>query len=324
MTVAFLDLSRQTRELERELHDSIDETLRTSRFVGGDAIARFENEWADFCGVEHAVACGSGADALALALRALGVGTGDEVITAANTCVPTAAAIVAAGATPVFADVDPETLTLDPASARAAMTPRTKAIVPVHLYGRCADVDALRELGVFVVEDAAHAHGAELRGRCAGSLGDAAAFSFYPTKNLGAFGDAGAVTTSDTALAERLRELREFGAHGTQSRLDTIQAAVLSAKLSHLERWNARRRELVARYGVEPEDGHVYHLLVRRFDDRDAVRARLAERGIETRVHYAPALAPLPVSARAAATVLSLPLYPQLTEAEVDEVRAAL
>jgi dTDP-4-amino-4,6-dideoxygalactose transaminase len=179
------------------------------------------------------------------------------------------------------------------------------------------------------VEDAAHAHGATLRGRPAGSLGDAAAFSFYPTKNLGALGDAGAVTTSDQAVAARARELREFGAHGTQSRLDTIQAAVLLAKLPHLRGWNARRRELAARYRArlglaEDDPGHVYHLFVARFDDRDAVRARLAARGIETRVHYAPALAPRPVSERAAASVLSLPLYPQLADREVDEVLDAL
>jgi dTDP-4-amino-4,6-dideoxygalactose transaminase len=162
------------------------------------------------------------------------------------------------------------------------------------------------------------------RGRRAGSLGEIAAFSFYPTKNLGALGDAGAVTTNDAMLAERARALRSFGPHGTQSRLDTVQAAVLLAKLPHLDAWNARRRDLVARYGSEPADGHVYHLYIRRFDDRDAVRERLAARGVETLVHYAPALAPLPVSERAAATVLSLPLYPQLRDDEVDEVLAAL
>jgi dTDP-4-amino-4,6-dideoxygalactose transaminase len=324
VTVQFLDLTRATREIEQDIRRAIDEVLAAGRFVGGAPVVQFEREWADFCGVEHAVGCGSGADAITLALRGLGVGPGDEVIVPANTCVPTAAAVIAAGATPVFADVDPESLTLDPERARAAQTPRTKAVVPVHLYGRCADVDALRELGVPVVEDASHAHGAELRGRRAGSLGAVAAFSFYPTKNLGAFGDAGAVTTNDETLAARVRELREFGPHGTQSRLDALQAAVLSAKLPHLERWNARRRELAARYGARLEDGHVYHLYVVRLEDRDAARERLAVRGIETLVHYAPALAPLPVSTRAAATVLSLPLYPQLRDEEVDQVVAAL
>jgi dTDP-4-amino-4,6-dideoxygalactose transaminase len=279
--------------------------------------------------VRHAVGCGSGADAIRLALRALGIGPGNEVILPANTCLPTAAGVAGAGATPVFADVDVTTLTLTAATVRRALTQRTRAIVAVHLYGRCADVDALRGFGLPVVEDAAHAHGATLRGRRAGSLGDAAAFSFYPTKNLGALGDAGAVTTDDAAVAARVRELTAFGRHGPQSRLDTLQAAVLLVKLPHLDAWNARRRELATRYRAalgQPNDdpGHVYHLFVARFPDRDAVRARLAESKIETLVHYAPALAPLPEATRAAGEVLSLPLYPQLHDDEVDAVLGAL
>jgi dTDP-4-amino-4,6-dideoxygalactose transaminase len=329
VSVPFHDLSRQTREIAADLHRALDGALAESRFVGGPAVRAFEQEWAAFCGTRHAVGCGSGADAIALALRALGVGPGDEVVVPANTCYPTAAGVLETGATPVFADVDETTLTLDTGAARSVLTRRTKAVVAVHLYGRCADIEALRALGVPVVEDAAHAHGATRGGRRAGSLGAAAAFSFYPTKNLGALGDAGAVTTDDDALAARVRTLRDFGAHGTQSRLDTLQAAVLSAKLPHLERWNARRRALAARYGAAlgrqaDDPGHVHHLFVVRFPDRDRVRARLAGRGIETLVHYDPALAPLPVSARAAAEVLSLPLYPQLRDDEVDEVLAAL
>jgi dTDP-4-amino-4,6-dideoxygalactose transaminase len=329
MRIPFHDLARQTREVEGDLRRALDGVLTESAFVGGSAVARFEREWAAFCGTRHAVGCGSGADAIALALQALGVGAGDDVVVPANTCYPTAAGVLEAGATPVFADVDPATLVVTAETVRAAVTPRTRAVVAVHLYGRCADVDALRALGVPVVEDAAHAHGATLAGRRAGSLGDAAAFSFYPTKNLGALGDAGAVTTSDDALAERLRDLRGFGPHGTQSRLDTVQAAVLSAKLPHLEAWNTRRRELAAHYRAAlgetvDDEGHVYHLFAARFDDRDRVRARLAERGIETRIHYTPALAPRPVAERAAATVLSLPLYPQLRDDEVEEVVDAL
>ena len=303
--------------------------LDESRFVGGDAVPAFEERWAAYCGAAHAVGCASGADAIRLALQALAVGDGDEVIVPANTCAPTAAGVVGAGATPVFADVDPVALTLTPEAANAVRTTRTKAVVAVHLYGRCADVDALLELDLPIVEDAAHAHGATLRGRRAGSLGRAAAFSFYPTKNLGALGDAGAVTTDDPAVAARVRELRTFGPHGPQSRLDTLQAAVLLAKLPHLDAWNARRRELADRYRTalgQPVDdpGHVYHLFVARFDDRAAVHTRLAGRGIETKVHYTPALAPLPESTRAAAEVLSLPLYPQLRDDELEEVLAAL
>jgi len=329
MSVPFHDLRRQTAEIDADLQRALAGVLEESRFVDGEAITSFEERWAAYCGVRHAVGCGSGGDAIRLALRALGLGPGDDVVVPANTCLPTAAGVAGAGATPVYSDVDPTTLTVSPTTVHRALTPRTKAIVAVHLYGRCADIDALREFGLPVVEDAAHAHGATLRGRRAGSLGDAAAFSFYPTKNLGALGDAGAVTTDDAAVAARVRELAGFGEHGPQSRLDTLQAAVLLAKLPRLDSWNARRRELAARYravlGRSDDDaGHVYHLFVVRFPDRDAVRARLAGRGIETLVHYAPALAPLHEATRAASEVLSLPLFPQLRDAEVDEVLGAL
>src|SRR4051812_10041446 len=302
MSVAFNDLSRQTREVEAELRQALEATLAESRFIGGSAVEQFERAWADYCGTRHAVGCGSGAHAIAPALRAHGIGPGDEVIVPANTCIPTVAGICAAGAAPVLADVDPDSLTLDPESAAAAVGQKTRAIVPVHLYGRCADMDALgalaREHGLVVVEDAAHAHGAEWKGRRAGSLAASAAFSFYPTKNLGALGDAGAVTTDDAEVADRLRTLRDY-ARGdeptshelTQTRLATIQAAVLLAKLPRLDAWNARRRKLAQRYreGLaaaalqlpETEPGHVYHLFVVRADDRDALRAQLAERGVE-------------------------------------------
>jgi dTDP-4-amino-4,6-dideoxygalactose transaminase len=314
-------------------------------------VESFEQEFARLCGADFAVGVGSGTDAVAIALRALGVGPGDEVVTAANTCVPTVAGIVLAGATPVLADVDPRTLTLDPDSARAAVGPRTRALLPVHLYGRPADMASLvelaREHGLVVVEDAAQAHGVE---RDPG--GDATAFSFYPTKNLGALGDAGALVTSDVAVAERARELREYGmrdgvsvARAGQSRLDTLQAAVLLAKLPLLERWNERRRVLAERYTDGLRDGpvelpaagaHVYHLYVVRSRERDALRERLRLRGVETLVHYALPIHAHPAwqdlaragslheSERAAAEVLSLPLYPQLRDDEADAVIEAV
>jgi dTDP-4-amino-4,6-dideoxygalactose transaminase len=335
--IPFRDLGRETRELEPELRRAIDDVLRESRFVGGERIARFERDFAAFCGARHAIGVGSGTTAIAIALAAAGIGAGDEVVTAANTCVATVVGIAAAGAAPVLADVDPATLTLDPEAARAAVGSRTRAIVPVHLYGRRADDSLLRVDGLRVVEDAAQAHGAAV-------VADVAAFSFYPTKNLGALGDAGAVVTSDDDTAERARSLRDD--RSGQSRLDTLQAALLSVKLGHVERWNALRRELAARYDEGLRGGpvellasvghHVHHLYVVRSRDRDGLRARLRARGVETAVHYSQPIHRLPgwtqldrpgalrESERAAAEVLSLPLYPQLTEAEADAVIEAV
>src|SRR5581483_11367189 len=279
---------------------------------------------------------------------------GDEVIVPANTCVPTVAGVEAAGAVPVLADVDPVTWTLDPRAAAAAVTERTRAVVPVHLYGLCADVDALRDLGLKIVEDAAQAHGAELRGRPAGTLGDAAAFSFYPTKNLGALGDGGAVVTNDPEVAAAARSLRVYGEreryrsaeHGWNSRLDELQAALLLVRLARLEEWTERRRALARCYdealpqnlaGQPEPDGfrHVRHLYVVRSPERDELRRRLAERGVETLVHYPRAVHQHPAyqslarpgleeSERHAAEVLSLPLYAELTDEEAETVAAAL
>jgi dTDP-4-amino-4,6-dideoxygalactose transaminase len=335
--IAFRDLRRETLELEVELRIAVDEVFTESRFIGGETVTAFEREFAQFCGATHAVGVGSGTGAIAIALSAAGIGAGDEVITAANTCLPTVVGIAASGATPVLADVDPCTLTLDPDSARAAIGRRTRAIVPVHLYGRRAALEPLRDQGLRLIEDAAQAHGAAL-------IADVAAFSFYPTKNLGAFGDAGAVVTSDDDAAQRARTLRDE--HAGQNRLDTIQAALLRVKLSQLERWNARRRELAARYDIALRDGpvevlahsdhHVHHLYVIRSRERDKLRARLLERGVETLVHYPLAVHQHPAwarldrpgaldeSERAAAEVLSLPLYPQLTDAEADAVIEAI
>jgi dTDP-4-amino-4,6-dideoxygalactose transaminase len=358
--VPFLDLSRQTAGLRTELDSALAQLLDESRFVFGSAVAEFETRFARYCGAGHAVGVGSGTDAIAIALRAVGVTPGDEVITAANTCVPTAAGIEAAGAVPVLVDADPETYTLDPGALANAVTERTRAVVPVHLYGRCAAMDAIvqiaRRHGLKVVEDAAHAHGASYSGRRTGTLGDAAAFSFYPTKNLGALGDAGAVVTDDPAVAEEARLLRNLGERegnasvraGGHSRLDTVQAAVLLAKLPHLDAWTARRRALASLYrralsgtGLElpadsPNGAHVHHLFVVRAPRRDDLRRRLASEGVETRIHYPRPLhlhpayerlaraGTLPASERLAGEILSLPLYPELTDGEISLVADAV
>ena len=362
MSVAFLDLRRQHASLRPELDEAIGEMLDGDRFIGGPRVEAFERELAAFCGVSASVGVSSGTDAIELSLRALGVGAGDEVITAANTCIPTVAGIEAAGATPVLVDVDETSFTIDPAELEGATTVRTKAILAVHLYGRCADVAAIgafaAEHGLVLVEDAAQAHGAEHGGKRAGAHGVAAAFSFYPTKNLGALGDAGAVVTDDNAVAETVRELRSFGERrggpairrGSTSRLDPLQASVLSVKLRHLERWNDRRRALATVYddgladvlrtpSPAPAAEHVYHLYVVRSPRRDAIAQALERRGVQTLVHYPravhehPAYASLarpgklPRSERLAREVLSLPLYPELTDDEartvVDAVREA-
>jgi dTDP-3-amino-3,4,6-trideoxy-alpha-D-glucose transaminase len=358
LTIPFLDLSRQVARLRPQLEDALTGALDEARFVGGSAVESFERAFAAYCGATSCVGVASGTDALTIALRALGIERGDEVLTAANTCVPTVAAIEAAGATPVLVDAEPESFTLDPSLLEAALSERTRAIVPVHLYGRCADMESIvafaRAHGLKVVEDAAQAHGAEHRGRRAGTLADASAFSFYPTKNLGALGDAGAVVTNDVDTAERARMLRNYGERarydsvldGTNSRLDTLQAALLLAKLPHLDGWNERRRALAVRYreGLADidvrlpagDEGDVHHLFVLRVADRDGFRRALEERAVQTLVHYPRAIhqhpayerlarrGSLPVSERLAAEVVSLPLYPELSDAEADEVTSAV
>lgn len=360
MNVPFLDLARQVADLRPELERAVSEVLDGARFVGGEPLERFERAFADYCGAGHAVGVASGTDALEIALRAVGVEQGDEVVTAANTCIPTIAAIEGAGARPVLVDPDPTTYILNPGLLEEALTERTAAVVPVHLYGQCADMEEIvataRRHGLKVVEDAAQAHGAEYRGRRAGTLADAAAFSFYPTKNLGAMGDAGAVVTDDPDVAETARRLREYGErtryesilHGRNSRLDTVQAAVLSAKLPHLDRWNSRRREVAALYAealadiavtlpVErPGSLHVYHLFVLRVGARETLRERLSQRGVDTLIHYPravhehPAYASLarergfPAAERLAREVVSLPCYPELSDDEALAVASAV
>jgi len=364
MTVPFGDLGRTYRRLQAEIDAAVGSVLGGGWFILGERGAALERDFAALCGVDHAVGVGNGTDALALALRAVGVRPGDEVITSPLSAAFTALAISQIGATPVFVDIDPARYTMDPARIEAAVTPRTRAVVPVHLYGQPADMDAIlavaRPRGLAVVEDAAQAHGARYRGHRAGALADAAAFSFYPSKNLGAFGDGGMVTTDEPAIASRVRLLRNGGQSaryrheimGVNSRLDELQAAILGVRLRHLDADNARRRAIAARYtaalagvpgvaspAVAPEVEPAFHLYVVRAADRAATAARLDAAGIETAVHYPtpihrqPAYAHLgdsgdpprlPEAERAAAEVLSLPIYPELSDAEVAAVADAL
>jgi dTDP-4-amino-4,6-dideoxygalactose transaminase len=346
--------------MRAQLDEAIAGVLDRGQFVLEQQVAAFEAAFAASCGAQHAIGVASGTDAITIALRALGIGAGDDVVVPANTCVPTVAGIEAAGAQPVLADAEAGSYGLDPDRLEQALTPRTRAVVVVHLYGQCAEIEPLlevaRPLDVRVVEDAAHAHGASYGGRPAGSLGDVAAFSFYPTKNLGAFGDGGAVVTNDAQVAANARGLRLYGfdqvgrstLRGTNSRLDALQAAVLRTKLPRLGSWNARRRELAAHYREElletdlilptEREGrtHVYHQFVVRSPMRDRLRQDLRRAGIETAVHYPlpihahPAYvglgdrADLHVSEELAATVLSLPLYPELTDLEQERVIDAL
>ncbi len=349
MNVPFNDLALQDAPIEAELLAALRRVVERGRYVLGNELREFERDFASACGCEHAVGVANGTDAIRLALEALGVRTGDDVVTVSHTATFTALGISLLGARPVFCDIDGATMTMDPAKLEAAITPRTKAVLPVHLYGQAADIDPILEIakrrGIPVIEDCAQAHLAQYRGRLVGSLGACAAFSFYPTKNLGALGDGGAITTNDAVTAERVRVMRNGGQQdryrhvmkGVNSRLDEIQAAALTLKLRHLEAATHERRAQAARYdaalqGVTtPREAegrrHVYHLYVIRHPRRDALAAHLDERGIGTLIHYPipvhlqPAYADLGVAAgalpeteRAAREVLSLPLYPGLTE----------
>jgi dTDP-4-amino-4,6-dideoxygalactose transaminase len=361
-TIPFTDLSAMAAEVWPSIETSYLTSVLHANYIGGVHVADFEREWAAYCGAGHAVGVGNGTDALELALAALGIGQGAEVIVPANTFIATAAAVVRAGAVPRFADVSDETLLMTPATLRAAITPRTRAVMVVHLYGQMPDMDGLlavaREAGILVIEDAAQAHGAEWAGRRSGSFGVAACFSFYPGKNLGAFGDAGAIVTTELDVADRVRTLANHGrSHGSShyehqftgrnSRLDALAAIVLQGKLARLDSWTERRIELAARYrarlagtdvrlvGVEPLARHVYHLFIARVPERDRVRAELGRRGIQTGIHYPvpchrqPSLAqfavePLPVAEQAAGEILSLPMFPHMTDEQVDVVCAEL
>lgn len=354
VVIPFLDLSAHHAPLEAEMRAATDRVLASGRFILGPEVEALETEVAELCGVGDGIGVSSGTDALLVCLMALGIGPGDEVVTSAYSFFATAGAVARLGAIPAFADIDPETFNLDAAAAAGRVGPRTRAVVPVHLFGRVAEVDALLETAerreVPVVEDAAQAIGArDPAGRHAGSLGLAGCFSFYPTKNVGALGDAGMVVTRDAELAARIRTLREHGTGrkyrhevvGGNFRLDAIQAALLRVKLAYLARWTAARRRNAERYralfaaaGLEervrlPTDapGHTYHQYVIRASERDALRAHLAGSGVETRIYYPVPLhlqpcfrelgypeGSLPHAERAAAESLALPMYPELTE----------
>ena len=352
--VPFTDLAAMTRDVRGSIEQAWAGLLDSSSFVGGEAVEDFEQKWAAYCGVPEAVGVASGTDSLLLTLMALDIGAGDEVVVPANTFVASAEAVVLAGATPVFADVSPDTLLLTAPQLEAAITTRTAAVIVVHLYGQMPDMDALSRSAsrarIVLIEDAAQAHGASWCGRRAGSVGRAGCFSFYPSKNLGAFGDAGAVVTADAALADRIRSLRDHGRGrrsrydhefiGTNSRLDGLQAVVLNAKLPWLDTWNEARRSIAARYRAalgggtgrlvaeEPGSRGAYHLAVARVPDRAAVGRQLAEAGIETQIHYPVpchrqaayrhfATRPLPVAEQSAGDILSVPMFPHMSDDQV-------
>ena len=359
--IPMIDLRAQYSAIKPEIDAAIARVLDGAQFVLGDEVAAFERRFAEYCGAREAAAVNSGTSALHLALLAAGVGPGDEVVTVPFTFVATVAAIRYAGARPILVDIEPDTYTMNPVRLEAAVTPRTKAIVPVHLYGQPADMDPIldiaRRSGVTVIEDAAQAHGADYHGRRCGSMGKVACFSFYPAKNLGAYGEGGAVVTSDPALARAVRVLRNWGEEthhehavkGFNYRMDSLQGAILGVKLTHLERWTEARRDRAAAYrraltaapvGLpteRPGVRHVYHVFTIRVRNRDACRARLADAGIHTGVHYPipvhlqPAHRDLgygpgdfPVSETAAAEVISLPMFPELSDDQVATVTAAL
>jgi len=358
--IPLVDLRAQYDSIKPAIDAAIKNVIDTTAFVSGPDVKAFEQAFAEFCEVPHAIGCANGTDAIHVVLHALGIGAGDEVITVPNTFIATAEAISMTGATPVFIDVREDTALMDPMKIAAAITPRTKAVIPVHLYGQPADVEAIANAapGLPIIEDSAQAHGARVRGRRAGSLGDAGTFSFYPGKNLGAYGDGGAMTFRNAALAKRCAMLRDHGradkyiheVPGFNSRLDTIQAAILRIKLAHLEAWNTARRKVAGWYlerlaglaglqlphvpaGVEP----VWHLFVVNHARRDELHAKLAGAGIGAGIHYPvplhlqPAYKHLgytegrfPIAERLSATCLSLPIYPELAEAGVDRVVRAL
>ena len=361
MQVPYLDLKAQYQSIKPEIDAAIARVLDGSQFILGAEVAGFEQEFAAYCGTTECIALNSGTSALHLALLAAAVGPGDEVITVPFTFVASVAAVLYVGARPVLVDIDPRTFTMDPGAIEAAITARTKAVLPVHLYGQPADMDPITEIarrhGLVVIEDAAQAHGAQYKGRPIGSTGDIACFSFYPTKNLGAYGEGGAITTSNLAFAKTIRILRDWGQDGKYHhvlrgynyRMEGLQGAILRVKLRHLERWIEARRAIVGKYNrllansaVErptemPWARHVYHLYTLRTDDRDALQAAMQMEGIQTGIHYSvpvhlqPAYADLgygrgalPQSEKAAEEVLSLPLYPEMTDDQIQGVTQAL
>jgi dTDP-4-amino-4,6-dideoxygalactose transaminase len=362
--VPFVDLKAQHGALHQELSSAIAAVLQRCDFILGDAVEEFEKEFAQFVGARHAVGVGSGLDALRLSLQAAGIGAGDEVLVPAHTFIATALAVSALGARPVLVDVDETTFNIDPDGVAAAVTARTRAIIPVHLYGQPAEMDALMAIAqrhhLVVIEDACQSHGARYKGRATGTFGLAGCFSFYPAKNLGACGDGGMIVTNDAPLAERLRSLRHYGQKeryvhrekGGNTRLDTMQAAILQVKLKHLAHWNELRASHAARYTdrlaglptvttprVAPDRTHVFHLYVARVARRAELQEFLGRRGIQTLIHYPVPihrhaayadlgipLGRFPVAERLSDEVLSLPMFAELSEAQIaagcDAIRA--
>jgi dTDP-4-amino-4,6-dideoxygalactose transaminase len=363
MTIQLVDLKKQYESIKTEIDSVIHDVLSKTAFIGGSYVRDFEEAFASFCGVKHCIGVGNGTDALFIALKCLGIGDGDEVIVPANSFIATAEAVTQAGAKVVFADIDPRTYNLDLAGLEKMLSPKTKAIIPVHLYGQPADMDPILALagrhGLKVIEDAAQAHDAEYRGRRIGSIGDCACFSFYPGKNLGAYGDAGALVTNDDELARRARMFANHGRidkydhemEGVNSRLDALQAAILGVKLKHLPRWSEARRQNAYSYNrhlagtgfttpCEIEDVRsVYHVYVIRVpkDQRGELQDYLQSKGISTGIHYPIALpnlkayaylnhsaAAFPEASKASKEILSLPMYPELREDEIDYIGKAI
>jgi dTDP-4-amino-4,6-dideoxygalactose transaminase len=361
VNVPFLDLRSTYLELQSEIDEAVQRVLNSGSYIGGAEVEAFENAFASFCGATHVVGVANGLDALKLALLALDVGPGDEVIVPSHTFIATWLAVSQCGATPVPVEPTAGAFNIDPQQVAARITPKTKGIIPVHLYGEPAELDPLINIanrhGLFVLEDAAQAHGAVYRGRRIGSHGHAVAWSFYPGKNLGAFGDGGAVSTRDESLARRVRMLGNYGSHtkyvndaiGFNSRLDPIQAAILRAKLPRIDEWNARRSAIAEQYtqafgqllatppGPQERQGHAWHLYVIRHPDRDRLQQQLSDAGVTTLIHYprpphqqkaythlGKGVGSLPMAEQYASTVLSLPIGPHLTPAQVDHVIEAV
>ena len=355
MNVPFLDLKAQYKTIKDEISAAINEVIENTAFAGGPFVAKFENEFAKFCGAQYAIGVGNGTDALWASLVALGIGAGDEVITTPNTFIATAEAISLSGATPVFVDIDEQTHNINPALIEAAITPKTKAIIPVHLFGQPADMDPIMAIaekhGLKVVEDACQAHGAEYKGKKAGSIGAVGCFSFYPGKNLGAYGEGGGIVTNDEALAAKIRMFRDHGQAkkyyhdiiGWNARLDGIQGAVLNVKLKYLSDWNEARRRHARDYSaglssikdvIVPQEAqyakHIYHIYAIRVKDRDKFMTYLGEKGIASGIHYPIPLhlqnayafmqkgpGSFPVAEKCAAEYVSLPMFAELTDEQV-------
>jgi dTDP-4-amino-4,6-dideoxygalactose transaminase len=361
MKIPFVDLSAIHKPLEQEFNAVFQRVVERSSFIMGPEIKQFEDAFATYLGADHCITVNNGTTALQLVLAALGIGAGDEVITVANTFIATAEAVSAVGAKPVFVDVDPVSFTMDPVLVENAITSRTKAILPVHLYGQCADLDpliAISELHkLFLIEDACQAHGAEYKGRRAGTVGIAGCFSFYPGKNLGALGEGGAISTNDAQFAQKLRMLRDHGSlrkyehslPGFNFRLEGLQGGFLGVKLPHLDRWNTQRREIATLYNEKLRDAnvtlpvempygkHVYHLYIVQLENRDHVKQQLADKGIDTGLHYPVPLhlqeayrdlgynkGDFPVSERLSLQILSLPMYPGLSIEAAEHVVTSL